>query len=239
MGARTEIQTRPLMDHGVKVLERAGGAAALGDLLRRLRRRRGISQEAIARHVGMNHNVYGYLERGLSPRPGMLTVTRLARGHSVSIELLIRAYLGTEWVDLPDAMPLPAGPLPMPPASGGERPDVMGACLAAMRERTTLSQLRLAKAAEMQRSQVGSVETGGRPNVAITTIARLVRGLAPDADLVVVVGLLAQVFAGEVEREAFGKSVEIFLGLASSPQHPPRGLPAHTSGEARRGWSAQ
>jgi len=239
MGAGTDIiETRPLMDHGVTVLEHAGGAAALGDLLRRLRRRRGISQEAMARHIGMNHNVYGYLERGLSPRPGMLTVARLARGHSFSAGLLVRSYLGMERVELPETPP-PADALPMPPVRGGERPDEMGACLAAMRECSTLSQLRLAKIAGMQRSQVGSIETGGRLNIAITTIARVVCGMAPNADIAAVVGVLAQVFAGEVEREAFDQQIEIFLGLAPGSSTPPRGPAIEPSGEARRGRSAQ
>lgn len=125
--------------HDLKVLEGAGRAAALGDVLRRLRRRRGISQDAMARHIGMNHNVYGYLERGLSPRPGMLTFARLGRGHGVSVDLLVRSYLGTQPIELPDETLAPADALPMPPVRSGERPDVMGACLAAMRERAGLS----------------------------------------------------------------------------------------------------
>jgi len=206
------IKNRPLMDsQGAQVLDRVGGANALGDVLRRLRARHGLTQEAMARHIGMNPNVYGYLERGLSPRPGMLTFARLARGTSVTISLFVRSYLGTERVEIPAVSKTV---LPVPPiVTGSERPDLMGACIATIRERAGLSQARLAKAIGMQRTQVGSVESGARLNVAITTIARLVRGIAPDADLAVVVGLLAQVFADEIEREAFDQQIETFLGL--------------------------
>lgn len=68
----------------------------------------------------------------------------------------------------------------------------------------------------MQRSHVGTIENGGRLNVAITTIARVVRGMAPDADVADVVGPLAQVFAGEVARADFDQRVDIFLGSPPS-----------------------
>jgi transcriptional regulator with XRE-family HTH domain len=238
MGAVTQIGGRPLVDsQGVEILERAGGAAGLGDLLRRLRNRWGISQEAMARHIGMNHNVYGYLERGLSPRPGMLTIARLARGHSVSVEVLIGSYLGAERMELPNAPSNETLPIP-PVAIGGEYPDAMGACLATMREGAQLSRSRLANAARMQRTQVGAIETGGRLNVAVTTIVRFVLGIAPDVDVPAVVGLLARVFAGEIERAEFDVLVQNFPGLAPASSNPPRGPAERPSGEARRGWSA-
>jgi transcriptional regulator with XRE-family HTH domain len=193
-------------------IERAEGAAALGTFLRRLRERYGISQEAIARHIGMSYNAYGCVERGLSPRPGMLTVARIARGTCVSVRPLVSTYLGAKPVELPDTPSADALPFP-PVARGSERPDVMGACVAALRERAGLSQTRLAAVVGVQRTQVGSVETGGRANVAVTTIARFVRGIAPDADLALVVGVLAQVFAGEVGPEEFERQAESFIRI--------------------------
>lgn len=64
-------------------------AELFGSALRRVRRERGLSQEALAEATGLSANFVGEMERGLKA-PGLVVVVRLARALGVSIhELLV------------------------------------------------------------------------------------------------------------------------------------------------------
>jgi transcriptional regulator with XRE-family HTH domain len=206
MGTALYIEHHPL--------KAAGRATALGDLLRRLRAREGVSQEAMAGRIGMHPSFYGSLERGGNPGPGLMTFARLARGYRVSIAPLATSYSSREYVELPpvdpdaDTRASDAGPI----SRGSERAAALGQALTAMRERAGLTQTGLARRSGVQRTYVVAIESGAKVNTGIATIARLVHGTVPaGTDLSVVISLLAQVFMGEVSVDAFGERIADFL----------------------------
>jgi transcriptional regulator with XRE-family HTH domain len=63
-------------------------AELFGSALRRVRRERGLSQEALAEATGLSANFVGEMERGLKA-PGLGVVVRLARALDVSVHDLL------------------------------------------------------------------------------------------------------------------------------------------------------
>jgi transcriptional regulator with XRE-family HTH domain len=63
-------------------------AELFGLALRRVRRERGLSQEALAEATGLSANFVGEMERGLKA-PGLGVVIRLSRALDVSIHDLL------------------------------------------------------------------------------------------------------------------------------------------------------
>jgi transcriptional regulator with XRE-family HTH domain len=63
-------------------------AELFGTALRRVRRARGLSQEALAEATGLSANFVGEMERGLKA-PGLGVVVRLSRALDVSVHDLL------------------------------------------------------------------------------------------------------------------------------------------------------
>lgn len=66
-------------------------AGIFGATLRRLRRERGLSQEALAEATGLSTNFVGEMERGLKA-PGLGVIVRLARALDVSVHDLVAGF---------------------------------------------------------------------------------------------------------------------------------------------------
>jgi transcriptional regulator with XRE-family HTH domain len=66
-------------------------AQLFGIALRRLRRERGLSQEALAEATGLSANFVGEMERGLKA-PGLGVIVRLARALDVSVHDLLEDF---------------------------------------------------------------------------------------------------------------------------------------------------
>jgi transcriptional regulator with XRE-family HTH domain len=66
-------------------------AELFGVALRRARRERGLSQEALAEATGLSANFVGEMERGLKA-PGLGVIVRLARALDVSIHDLLADF---------------------------------------------------------------------------------------------------------------------------------------------------
>jgi len=66
-------------------------AELFGIALRRVRRERGLSQEALAEATGLSTNFVGEMERGLKA-PGLGVIVRLARALDVSIHELLQDF---------------------------------------------------------------------------------------------------------------------------------------------------
>ena len=63
-------------------------AELFGSALRRVRRERGLSQEALAEATGLSANFVGEMERGLKA-PGLGVIVRLSRALDVSVHDLL------------------------------------------------------------------------------------------------------------------------------------------------------
>jgi transcriptional regulator with XRE-family HTH domain len=66
-------------------------AELFGIALRRVRRERGLSQEALAEATGLSANFIGEMERGLKA-PGLGVIVRLARALDVSVHDLLADF---------------------------------------------------------------------------------------------------------------------------------------------------
>jgi transcriptional regulator with XRE-family HTH domain len=66
-------------------------AELFGPALRRERRERGLSQEALAEATGLSANFVGEMERGLKA-PGLGVIVRLARALDVSVHELLADF---------------------------------------------------------------------------------------------------------------------------------------------------
>ncbi len=83
-----------------RVRSRSGGGgvmvcAAFGQQLREVRRARGMSQEDLARRVGLHATVIGRFERG-AREPRLKSILRLARGLGVKPGELVEGLDTTE-----------------------------------------------------------------------------------------------------------------------------------------------
>ncbi|HEX9984533.1 MAG TPA: helix-turn-helix transcriptional regulator [Thermoanaerobaculia bacterium] len=59
--------------------------------MRRVRRERGLSQEAVAEATGLSANFVGEMERGLKA-PGLGVIVRLARALDVNVQELLADF---------------------------------------------------------------------------------------------------------------------------------------------------
>lgn len=66
-------------------------AELFGVALRRVRRERGLSQEALAAATGLSANFVGEMERGLKA-PGLGVIVRLARALDTSVQELLADF---------------------------------------------------------------------------------------------------------------------------------------------------
>lgn len=66
-------------------------AELFGTALRRVRRERGLSQEALAEATGLSANFVGEMERGLKA-PGLGVIVRLSRALHVSVHELLADF---------------------------------------------------------------------------------------------------------------------------------------------------
>jgi transcriptional regulator with XRE-family HTH domain len=62
-----------------------------GETVRRLRKERNLSQEALAERAGMNADFVGFIERGENV-PTLTTILQLARALGVQPSVLIRDF---------------------------------------------------------------------------------------------------------------------------------------------------
>jgi predicted ATPase/transcriptional regulator with XRE-family HTH domain len=106
-------------------------AAAFGNLLRRLRLRAGLSQEALAERAGVGLSTIAALEHGDRPRPRPATVALLAQaldaGSQERAELLGAASATPSSPQTRTALPLVRLPVPPTPLIGRET-EVAAAC---------------------------------------------------------------------------------------------------------------
>lgn len=66
-------------------------AELFGSTLRRIRKERGLSQEALAERTGLSTNFIGEMERGLKA-PGLTVIVRLARALGTSVQELLAEF---------------------------------------------------------------------------------------------------------------------------------------------------
>lgn len=84
---------------------RVGVASMLGTKVRQLRKAKGLTQEALAKVVGVEPSYIGHIERGRTKSPGRDVLVRLAEALGVPVEELLAAagYLQAPRLDgLPD-----------------------------------------------------------------------------------------------------------------------------------------
>lgn len=62
-----------------------------GETVRRLRKERNLSQEALAERAGMNADFVGFIERGENV-PTLTTILQLARGLNVKPSTIIKDF---------------------------------------------------------------------------------------------------------------------------------------------------
>jgi transcriptional regulator with XRE-family HTH domain len=191
----------------------------MGAKIRQLRDAADLSQMELGARAGMHHNYVGILERGEVANPGLATVHRIAVGLRTSIAPLARAFVQAGLPQTGSLTPTPRARRVV--ASGG--PKRLGHGLALLRTTAGLTQLGLAKTAGMHRAYLGSLEAGAKQNPGLATITRIVESLDFCTDeIAIVVGWLAQVFAGEISTDAFRAALSSRAsgraGRRSSPQ---------------------
>jgi len=62
----------------------------IGDNLRRLRKKKGISQEKLARRADISLNTLTKIESGFAKKPTIQTVVKLAKALEVSLDELVK-----------------------------------------------------------------------------------------------------------------------------------------------------
>ena len=62
----------------------------IGNSVRRLRKKKGLSQEKLARRADISLNALTKIESGFARRPSIQTVVKLARALEVSIDKLVK-----------------------------------------------------------------------------------------------------------------------------------------------------
>lgn len=62
----------------------------IGNNVRRLRKKKGLSQEKLARRADISLNALSKIESGFVKKPSIQTVVKLARALEVSIDVLVR-----------------------------------------------------------------------------------------------------------------------------------------------------
>jgi transcriptional regulator with XRE-family HTH domain len=188
-----------------RALEQIGGARALGETLRELRGRAGLSQRAVAIRIGMHPNYYGAIERGGSPNPGLATVDRIAHGLEVGASLLAAAFARRPPAQLsllPAIEPLFAAIGAGRAPDGSRAPggaETMGTAIRRLRSELGISQEELARASGLHRGHLAIIEAGGKPSPGLRTVTKIAYGLGERGpDPAMLTARLAQIFAGEL-----------------------------------------
>jgi transcriptional regulator with XRE-family HTH domain len=164
----------------------------MGETIRRLRRRAGFSQVSFGAHIGMHRNYVGAIERGGIPNVGLETLRRFADGLEVSIAVLASSYERADTSTPADAPTQGSG---WTAEEGAAR---LGQAIRVIRLHQQLTQVELARTAEIHRSHFVSLEAGEKLNPGIRTIAGIAHALEPLGAGPSLLPLFAQVFSGEV-----------------------------------------
>lgn len=191
----------------------------MGETIRHLRVRAGLSQGAFGARIGMHRNYVGVVERGGIPNVGLATLRRFAGGLEVSVAVLARSYEREELRPLAKHSP-PGGGWT---AAGGSAS--LGQAIRVLRRHEGLTQGELARTAEIHRSHFASLEAGEKLNPGIRTVAGIAHALQPLGSRAALLPLLAQVFSGEIAvADAYAAAV------AAHPSGPRRARPVPRSG---------
>lgn len=164
----------------------------MGETIRRLRQRAGFSQVSFGVQIGMHRNYVGVIERGGIPNVGLETLRRFAGGLEVSIAVLTSSY---ERDDTRTPAKGSAQDRGWTAAEGATR---LGQAIRVIRRHQQLTQVELARAAEIHRSHFASLEAGEKLNPGIRTIAGIARALEPLGAGPPLLPRFAQVFSGEI-----------------------------------------
>lgn len=188
-----------------------GGAGAVGETIRHLRQRAGFSQVTFGAHIGMHRNYVGVIERGGIPNVGLGTLRRFAGGLEVSLAVLARSYEQ-------GAVRPPASRFPQHSGwSAAEGAATLGQAIRVLRRHEQLTQVELARTAQMHRSHFASLEAGDKLNPGIRTIAGIAHALEPLGTRTTLLPLLAQAFSGEIPV------VDVYATITAANPSGPRG----------------
>lgn len=184
-----------------------GGTPALGLVIKQLRQARELTQASLAMRAGMSPNAIGGFERGEVQNPGLVGITRVALALDVSVAVFGAAFV------LPVGSVAMAAVLSGHPRAQAQRPGLsrrssesdgpraLGATLHELRGRAGMTQVALARAAQLGSKYISDLERGATKEPGLLTIATLADGVSPpDAGVVVVAGVVARLacaFVGE------------------------------------------
>ena len=194
----------------------------MGAMIRVLRRRTGMSQDALGARCAMHPHYLGALERGDIANPGIATVGRVARGLQASIGVIAGSYASSGVTQLPVGIALRPGRTSddTPYESAHE----LGRAIRLIRRRLDLTQAEMADLVGLHRGYLSSIEAGEKRNPGLRTITRVARGLIAQPDeLSARVAELAKVFAGELTFDEIRKRDLPTTSGSPSPLQFPRG----------------
>jgi transcriptional regulator with XRE-family HTH domain len=164
----------------------ADAARALGQFIRDLRGRTGLSQAALAARARVSRNHLGVIERGGATSPRLIVLCQLAEALNVSAGTLALAFLHPPGSRAVLATPALAGPaLETPSRSHTGRlgnAARLGRRVRDLRGRARMGQEHLAAAAGLSRSTIDKLERGMTSDPGLMTLVRVAHALARDAE---------------------------------------------------------
>lgn len=206
-----------------ELLASIGGLQGLGEMARRVRTDRGLSQEELAERMGRRKRFVEQLECARAPQNAhVLTVTLLARAGEVSVGLFVASFARpTE-----DPLPWPREHRPVrqhasirPGTSLGATyrallaqgaiagAEALGATLRELRVRgRDWPQRELAARTGMNQRSISCLERGTVPYPLLLTITRIGRAFGTTvAEQLAYTTQLAQAYAGEIDAPPLGR----------------------------------
>lgn len=191
-------------------IEQAAGREQLGELLQTVRRRRGLSQHAVAGRALLSRNTVAQLESACGFGPTLPTVSRLAYALEISVAVLTTAYVSVDGCRGALALLDDDGSslTPAPKRPGAARVPAtmgavgMGALLAALRCDAQQERVVVVRLSGTDVEFVRELEDGQRRRPGLSAVARVASAIADPrannpARAQLYLALLARVYAEE------------------------------------------